>query len=152
MNENLKKYGSVKFLATPFLGIPIGVWLGGFLIIIIIAFYTQIKAFITGLFAVSNTTADILDYQKSGNTAIEVTSINPAQKARFAYDAIWGGIFGFFEDEDAFVEAIISVPKEYIDKVAIEYAKIDNKGKNLYNDAKKYLRDSQYLKIQHLLS
>ena len=114
---------------------PLGVWIGGFLIIIIIAFYTQIKAFIKGLFAVSSTTADILDYQKAGNTTVEVSSINPAQKARLAYDAIWGGPFGMFEDEDAFVETLLSVPKEYIDKVAIEYAKIDNKGKNLYNDA-----------------
>jgi hypothetical protein len=147
MNGRFDISKSVKFL-----GIPIIVWVWGAVALLAFIFRKKIASIISGVSAVASAQTEINEYHNSGNTAITITSVNPAQKAREAYDAIWGTPFGMWEDEKAFVEAIISVPKEFINAVAVEYAKIDSKGKILYNDAKKYLSATEYNKIKHLLS
>ena len=76
-------------------------------------------------------------------------SINVKELARNAYNAIWGG-WGWKEDEEAFVKAVLQCPKEYITTLATEYAKVNDKGKNIYNDALTYLREAQYNQIRHL--
>jgi len=79
----------------------------------------------------------------SGNSI----TINIKEIARNAYHAIWGG---WFEDEEAFIKACLQCPREYITELATEYAKIDSKGKNIYNDAVKYLSTNQYNQVRHL--
>ena len=74
-------------------------------------------------------------------------TINVKEIARNAYFAIWGG---WFEDEEAFIKAVLQCPKEYISQLATEYAKMDDKGKNIYNDAIKYLSTKQYNQVRHL--
>lgn len=141
-----KNIGSgVKIFGVP---APVFAWI--FVIIMLLVLRKKITALVSSIFAVVNTTADIKTYQQGAKPTV-VSSVNPSQVAQVCWDAIWGG-WGLTEDEGQFVETLISCPKEYINDVAIAYAKINGKGKNLYSDAVTYLRDSQYQKIRHLLT
>lgn len=139
--------GRVKVFGVP---APVLAWIAVVFVLLILR--KKITALVSGIFAVGNTTANIKDYQNNAASPTLVTSVNPAQIAQLCWDAIWGGLWGVTEDETQFLETLISCPKEYINRVAIEYAKIGGKGKNIYSDAIKYLSSSDYARVRYLLT
>lgn len=79
--------------------------------------------------------------------------INTYQVAQQVYDCFYNNDwFGWTEDEDGAIAAISSVPKSYVPEVAVKYAQIQGKGKNLYSDFVKYLSTSKYNSIKNHLT
>ncbi len=149
-NKMKQNNGTNQRNTFSFLGLPFSNWIIILCVGLAFIYRKKIGEILTGVTNVQKGTAEVDQYYGS-NTPVTVQSVNPAQLAKLAYDAIWGGL-GWFEDEEAFVLAVLQCPKELIYKMSIEYAKINNKGKVLQNDAVKYLSETQYSRIRHLLN
>ena len=119
------------------------VWIWFFVAVVAVVAFKKVKNWVISeinLFRVKTET--------DGTT--KPVTINTKEIARNCYHAIYGGFLRLFEDEEAFIKSLLQCPKDFIPDVAVEYAKIDGKGKNLYEDAREYLSDKQYNEIRHL--
>jgi len=137
-----KTHGRNSYLI---LGLPVNWWLIGLCALFVVVFFEKIKSGLSRFFGVKNTVADIKIYNSGTYDQQTVRKL-----ANEAWQAIWGGL-GWFEDEARFTKAIKDCPAGQMEQLAIEYAKIESKGKNIYNDAVEFLRESQYTSIKHLL-
>jgi hypothetical protein len=92
------------------------------------------------------------DVKDTSRKTIPGTTINPEVVARqLGQDFGWAYSVAdprrWTENDSAIVKTLLSVPKQYMSKIMIEYAA--QWKRNLQADAQKYL-DSDYSKVQHL--
>jgi len=81
----------------------------------------------------------------------QINGHNLDQAAIEVYDAFFNqDIFGATECEQCAIDAIIDIPKQYINQVALLYNK--KYSKNLYEDFRKYLNQQEYAQVDHLLN
>lgn len=78
-------------------------------------------------------------------------TVNLAQKAGEIYDAFYNNDwFGWTEDEDRAIAALMSVPKEYVKDLANLYNSLHSE--NLYTDFTKFLSSDDYSKVSPWLT
>ena len=78
-------------------------------------------------------------------------TVNLAQKASEIYDAFYNNDwFGWTEDEDRAIAALMSVPKEYVKDLANLYNSLHSE--NLYSDFTKFLSSDDYSKVSAWLT
>lgn len=120
-------------------------WVIALLIILFFVFRTQINEWMAKNAAMKSIA------QKD---QAEVTTKVDNEKMQVNLKTVADGIYNAFhdsaltEDEDKAIALIKSVPSEYIQQVAYYYAL---KGKDLYEDFRKYLRKDQYAKVSSIL-
>lgn len=67
------------------------------------------------------------------------------------YDAFYGNMFGMVEDEDTAIQLLLNVPKSEIPALNRYYSAINNKGKSIYVDFRKFLSNTDFKKVSHLV-
>lgn len=79
------------------------------------------------------------------------TTVNLQHTATGIYSAFYGNLFGAYEDEDLAIELLLKVPKSEINALNRYYGAINNKGKSIFTDFRKYLSNSDFKKVSHLV-
>jgi len=138
------KFASVAFTRF-FSKLSVTHWIYIGIGVVFLLAFKKIKAFVLAEIA-------LYRVKTANDTTVKAVTLNVKEIARVAHAAIWGGGFKITEDEEAFVKAILQCPREYISDLAVEYAKIDGKNRNMFNDALKYLKTNQYNQIRHLFT
>ena len=136
-------YKYISRTAGRYIKSPSSVWLWLLFAVVGLVAFKKVKNWV-----VSEINLFRIKTETDGTT--KPVTVNTKEIARNCYHAIYGGFLRLFEDEEAFVKSLLQCPKDFIPEVATEYAKIDGKGKNLFEDAREYLSDKQYNEIRHL--
>lgn len=108
------------------------------------AIKNKIKAFLENR---SVKGAEVKSTDNMGNPVI----INLQLIATGIYDAFYGNMFGMVEDEEQAIKLLLNVPKSEVSALNRYYGAINNKGKSIYTDFRKFLSNSDFRKVQHLV-
>lgn len=120
-------------------------WVVAILLILFFIFRTQINDWMAKNAALRSI---------SQRDEAKVTTKIDDEKMQINLKTVADGIYNAFhdssltEDEDKAIALIKSVPREYVHQVAYYYAL---KGKDMYEDFRKYLRKEQYAKVSSIL-
>lgn len=90
--------------------------------------------------------------EKDKNAGGSVTYVNLNANALGIYDAFYNYMFGMQEDEETAMELLLQTPTHRVKEMALIYATIQGKGKNMYSDFRKYLTATEYKKVSHKLT